>query len=85
MHCEFAVGIWQREQGFLRRGVRHLSFCEDVPRDDRSLVLIDGQVGPSSAQERLVGERTVQANPVQVPGRDVEGTFFKVDRTEYQV
>ena len=85
MHAQPAVRVGQGQQGFLHGGVGGLSLGQDRPRDQRPLEVLRGSVGPPGAEQRLVGEGSLQANPVQGALRRPELGGLEQQRAEHQV
>ena len=65
VHVQPAVGIGQGQHGFLDGGIGGFALRQDAPGNQRPLELLCGDVGPPRAKQRLVGEGSLEANPVQ--------------------
>ncbi len=85
LHAQLAVREWQGEDGFLHRGVRGFALGEDAPRNQRPVELLRRSVGPARAKQRLVGERTLQTNPIQRALGRLERRRFEEQRAEHEV
>ena len=46
------------EHGFLDRGIRRLTLHQDVPRNERAVILLGRRLGPARPQQSLVRKRS---------------------------
>ena len=65
VQVQAGVRMRHGEHGFLDRGIRRLAIGQDVPRHECAVVLLRRGLGPARPQQRLVGERSLEAHAVQ--------------------
>ncbi len=65
VHAQLPVGVGSGEQGLLDGRVGDLALDQDAPGHQGPLVAAARGVGPTGAEQRPVGERSAQANPVE--------------------
>src|SRR5262249_62046793 len=53
------------KHGFLDRDIRRLTIRQDIPGNERTVILFGRGVSPTSPQQSLVRERSLEANAVQ--------------------
>ena len=54
VQVQVGISVRYGEHGFLDRGIRRLPLHQDVPRDERAVVLLSRGLGPACPQQSLV-------------------------------
>ena len=85
VQVQAGVRMRHGEHGFLNRDIRRLTIRQDVPRNERAVVLLGRRLGPACPQQRLVRERSLEADAVQRLFRPLEVGRFEQDGAQHQV
>src|SRR5262249_56250231 len=70
---------------FLNRDIRRLTLHQDVPRNERAVILLERSLGPACPQQRLVRERSLEMDAVQRLSSPLKITGFEQHGTQHQV
>ena len=65
VQVQAGVRMRHGEHGFLNRGIRRLAIHQDVPRHERTVILLGRRLGPAGPQQSLVRERALEVDAVQ--------------------
>ncbi len=85
MQIELGVGVRHGKHRFLDRDIRRLTIHQDVPRNERTVVLLGRGLGPACPQQRLVRERSLEADAVERPLGPLELVGFEQEGAEHEV